>query len=348
MAVFFNGFDFFNGSGTDQLQSVWDAGSGVSSISTLTGGAFAYGRSAKPGSTVIYKTLANIPASPGANWSTLYFCYHWYPNAFYGDDTVNWVQFIDNVTIQAVLRITSLGIIKLYRGSGTTLLATGLNAITAGAWNWVAGKIVFNNSTGSCTLNLNRVQQFAVTGVDTCATANDYATRIGFSRPYGGSAGEGDIDNVHLYDGSDPAPFNAIAAERRVYFQMPTGDGALTAWTASSGADYQCVDENPPTATDYISSSTVGQQTTITKAASGVGVIDAVQVWINAQKDDATARGVKIIARDNGGTLYYGAENSMLSGWTYFLTQWYLDPGTAAAWAVADFDNYQFGVEVTT
>ena len=349
MALFFNGFDFFNGGGTDQLQSVWDAGSAVDTISAVGSGAFGYGRYSQNGFNNLYKSFANVPGAASGNWATLYFAFHWYPGGSFGDDGATWVGFYDGSSAQAYLRITSGGIIKLYRGNGT-LLATGVTSIAAGVWNWVAGKITFNGSTGTCTLKLNGVQQFAATGLNTITTANAYATKIGFSRPGNGSGYQGNLDNVHIYDGTDAAPWNDISAERRIYFGLATGDGALTAWTASAGNKWACIDENPPNnITDYIYAATPGDQYTYTKAAlSGVGSIDGVQLWMQAQKDDATTRGVKLLSRSNGGTVSKGAENLVLSGWLYYVTQWLLDPSTAAAWTVSNFDSNQFGVEVST
>jgi len=350
MALFLDGFDYYNGTGVDQLQSVWDSGSGVASISVLGLGAFGYGRGAVVGATALSKTFANITGGGAGQWGTVYGCLHYIPNGTLGDDTQRAVQLIDGATNQLNLRVTAAGIIKLYRDN--TLLATGTNAMTAGLTYFLAFKAVISTGAGSFVLFLSGPGVYNLTEInyagDTANTANDYATKISFVRAANGTGAQQTIDNVHIYDGTDGAPWNALSAERRIYFGLPTADGASVQWAASAGSDYQCLDENPPNGdTDYISSSTATNRTSTTTGALASVAIDAVKLSMYARRDDAGPRGIKLYTRI-GGVNYDSAEFLQGASYQYWAVDWLLSPATAAAWGLAELNGAEWGVLLST
>lgn len=349
MALFMDGFDYYTDTGADQLQSKWDTGSKVASISAIGSGTFAYGRSAQIGDPALSKTLANVIGAGSANWGTVYLCFHIKPSTTLGDNTERVVQFIDGASNQLNLRITVGGIWKLYRDG--TLLATGTNAMTTGNWYFIAIKAVISTAAGSFKMFMSGP---GVSGTelnysgDTANTANDYVNKISFLRAASASAGQWEMDNCHIYDGADGAPWNAISAERRVYFNLATGNGADAAWTPSAGAIYQCVDENPVNSdTDYISSSTVGQKASVTMPALTNFTVDAVQMTIFARRDDAGPRGIKSYV-DISGTDYESGEFLVGATYLFWVYNWILSPATSAAWGLAEYNGAEWGVHLTT
>ena len=139
--------------------------------------------------------------------------------------------------------------------------------------------------------------------------------------------------------------------ERRVYYFMPNADGTPVDWTPSAGSEYACIDEIPPNGdTDYIKSSTVGNISVFDKAdLSNVAVVNLVQVWAAARKDDATTRGLKIVGTNDSGGTYDKSAEFLLRLCVHLLpAAWLTDPIAATAWTPALLNGYTFGVEVTT
>ena len=331
MAVFIDGFDYYNA-----ITSIWDAGSSTSGFSAVGAGVFGYGRYVDTyHSTGARKTLPS-------NWSTLYFAFHSYMNNGLGDDTP-WIVLYDGASQQITITISSLGEIKAWRGNKTTLLGTSTELLRANQWNWIAGKVTFNQSTGTIDIVVNGTTFLALSSQDTCATANEYVTIF--------KIGQHDasdhiyMDNFHLYDGSDAAPFNALLTERRIYFNFPTGDSASeTDWTASSGNKYACLDENPGTTTDYIYSSTVGAKYGFTIADLPESGPDVVKLSGYVYKDDATARSIRLYNKQSA-TIYNGDTQVLSASAVYLNTQWLTNPA-GGSWDKTTVDASEWGIEL--
>lgn len=341
MAFFMDGFDYYNTAA--QSAQWWDLFN--TTPGALAGGVFGYGRCTSINAAgQSGMNLSNIPGA-AANWATFYCGFH-YRSSGAGNDTKQFFQLRDAGNNQVALRITAGGLVKLYRNG--TLLATGTNILALNNWYWLAIKAVIDNA-GSFRLDI-KGPLIDATDInfagDTQATANAYCNSMVLE--HSGASGISDYDNFHVYDGSDAAPWNAISAERRVYFALPTGDGALTAWTPSAGARYQCVDENPPTDdTDYISDSTPGNRNTFTMPAFSNATVDAVKLTMRSRRDDAGPRGIKLTARI-GGTNYDSAEFLQGASYIYLAKYWLKSPATAAAWGLAEVNGAEWGVDLST
>jgi len=350
MALFMDGMDYYNTQAA--FQSRWDVASAPSSWSGIGSGVFAYGRYTVCGSGVIYKTFADIPGvGSGANWPTIYCCFHLQPDASLGADTNHVVALLDGATNQINFRVTNTGVWKVYRNA--TLLATGTNSMVVGQWYFIAIKVTISDAAGVVTLNMSgpgvnatEINIVAGDGVDTQNTANAYATRLSMTRLT--AAGNIFLDNFHLYNGADGAPWDAISGERRIYFNLPDADGADVAWTPSAGNRFACVDENPPNGdTDYISEATATDKSSFTVPALAGITPDAVQAIMYARRDDAGPRGIKLYT-DIGGTDYLGSEFLVGATYLYYAEQWVLSPDSGVAWGLAEVNAAEWGVQLST
>jgi hypothetical protein len=131
---------------------------------------------------------------------------------------------------------------------------------------------------------------------------------------------------------------------------MPSADGANTALTPSTGTAHAAlVDDNPANDdTDYNQSSNVGDKDTYDMAAlsGNWASIKAVQVLMEARKDDAGARSICSVTR-SGGTDYDGAAQGLTTSYMYYTEILQNDPATSAAWAnKAAVDAAEFGMKV--
>ena len=179
----------------------------------------------------------------------------------------------------------------------------------------------------------------------TCATANESVQKVTFARPGNASVFQPFWDNMHICDDSGSAPLNAILAERRIYFFLPTGAGTASVWTANGAATfYQATNENPPnTDTTYGSSTTPGNRSDVVIAdISGFTVLNAVKTNTIARKDDAGARTLSSTVRQSG-VYYDSAASALLSTYLGYPQIYNAQPATGA-WDVTAFNATEWGV----
>ena len=139
----------------------------------------------------------------------------------------------------------------------------------------------------------------------------------------------------------------------KITTQSPTADAATVDWTASAGSDYQCVDETPNAAnddTDYISSSTAGQESrfAMSNLAATPAAVHAVQVRYRAKKTDAGNRTIRSLVNSNA-TESVGVERGLSTAYKWFHGDVFeLDPDGSVDWDGAAIDALEVGVEVVT
>lgn len=159
-------------------------------------------------------------------------------------------------------------------------------------------------------------------------------------------------DDVYICDAVDAtatqgAPYNDFLGPCRVYSPPIDGAGTDTDMTPSSGSNYQCVDEQPFSATDYVTGTT-GQRDTysVSSIPSDAGTIYATQVTALAKKTDASAYSAKTALR-SGTTLDTGVSTALGDSDSTLRTLYTEDPDTSTAWTISGVNAVEVGVEVT-
>lgn len=340
--LFIEGFDDFT-DGT-YIASRWGSGSSFtgSSCSTDGTGAYGYGRA-------LARTWGQIGQATkvfDSSYGTIYLACHLIRDFSSTPDTNRcFYRFIDGSTVQINIRLNvATGLLEVWRGTSTELLATGSTYLIPSYWYWISIKIVFHGSAGSVLIYLNGSEEINISGVNTIASANSSCDRVLLDCHYNSSTPRY-CDNLHIYDGTDAAPFNAILSERRIYSQLPTGDGADTGFTASAGSKYACIDENPFNITDYIYSATAGEKYSATLAAFPSGIIpDVVKIIGLILKNDATTRTARLFNKQSG-TNYNGDTETLVPNWGYISKQWLTNPA-GGAWDKTAVDASEWGIEL--
>jgi hypothetical protein len=161
----------------------------------------------------------------------------------------------------------------------------------------------------------------------------------------GGAANNYDYDDLVIATG-DHTHFRG---DCRVITRLPTGDGANTGLTPSSGGTHfdDVDDASPNDDTDYVTGDAIGEKDSYTYAAIGLpGSIIAVQPVFDAKKTDSGTRSVATLIR-RGGVDYDGTGQALAAGYAGYWQVYELDPSTGLAWTTADVDAAEFGVKVT-
>lgn len=241
-----------------------------------------------------------------------------------GADTNNIRVFIDGS-----------GRVVVQRGTSTTL-GTSAVVATAGSWVHMGVELVKHASAGTVTVYIDGVSVLALTGQNTSANA---ITRVGICIPYNAVC---NIDDFYVCDSA------SWLGEARVTPLVPNADTAQKDFTPSTGStNYTCVDESPPSTTDYVSSSTVGAKDLydLTDMSFTPLNILGVKLTTYAAKDDITTRTIRNTLK-SGSTSANGVTKALSSTPRFFDDIWTTDPNTSAAWTKSGVDALQAGMEV--
>lgn len=335
--IFFDGFDYYNRNGDDDL---WSA---VGVAQNYTTGRF--------GGSCLFqdpngngggnRTLASMGLATTATTFLHSFALQLSVNPA---ASIIVFGYEDGTTSQVDIRINSSNQIVVTR-NGTTL-GTSTATVSAAQWHWIEVKFKIDNSTGTYEVRLDGTSVLSGSSVDTQNTANASITRVRFLPSGNSTSATISIDDFIFQDDNGGAP--SFLGECRVITQLPTAAGTHTDLTPSTGSNWQNVDEVPRNGdTDYNSGSTSGNKDTYNFDAFGAtGTILGIQVSIYARKDDVSTRKFKSIVR-SGGTDYLGAEITPGSSYAYSRDQFLTDPNTGSAWTSSNLDAAEFGIDIT-
>lgn len=343
--LFIDGFDHYS---STELPKKWNAiGSSLSIRISTTGGRRGGGAlecNGAANTAYVDKTTANtatfiigaaikISAAPDSG-------------------SVALIRLLDTTTVQLSLLLNNNLTFSVVRGTGTAITnGTSTATLTIGAWNYLEFKVTISTSiaAGSCKVRLNGVDIVTVaTGQSTQAGSNAYANivRLGCTSPL--TSAFPLYDDFYVCDSSGSAN-NDFLGDSRIDTIMPTSDGTYTDGTPSTGtAHYACVDEIPPSNTDYVSMGTAGNRDSYGYADVPnltSSTVFGVQVNAYWSKDDAGTRTAATFAR-SGSTNADGATVGLPTSDTYASQMFETDPNTSSAWTQSSVNAAQFGTTV--
>lgn len=256
------------------------------------------------------------------------------------------IAFVDGTTTQVAIRLTASGRLAIYVGS--TLVAAAARPFILGGFQYIELKASIHNTTGAYELRVNGETLMSASGINTRATANNYANGVRFGTTAGNFLLQ-TTDDVYCCD-TTGAVNNNFLGDVRVDTLLANGAGSNAAFTSSSGgANYTNVDEAAPNTTDYNSSSTLNAidsyvMTDLSALASDT--IFAVQASVAVLKDDAGTRSIGVVAK-SGGTTTVGGNVALSTGYSFASTVLETDPNTGTAWTEASVNALEVGVKVT-
>jgi hypothetical protein len=256
--------------------------------------------------------------------------------------------FLDTATSHIELRLKPGGVLSLSR-NGTELANSGAFAMSpATYYHVVVAATVADAPDGKYDVWVDGTKRLTGTGADTRNAGNASANviRLGNYLTPAGDGANFDYDDLGVWSG--PSYTDAdYPGDCRVFTDLPTGDGNHTAWAASAGADYACVDENPATDdTDYISTSTANDIGTFTfPTISGSGTVRGVMGVVTDRMDDAGPRSIAVTARANA-TDVVGATQAVSATYVAHRQIFVDEPGGSGWAALSDVNAAELGVKL--
>lgn len=235
---------------------------------------------------------------------------------------------------------------NLYRG--TTLLGnTGAVLISNSEAEWVWIDIFGTISdTGHVEVWIDNVKKIDFTG-DTNNIAGGGAGLIDevWLRCPDGSGGS----NWANFDDLVVAPTAVRLGEHRIEYKAVNGDVGSGTFVPSTGtAHYALLDESPPSTTDYVTGTTVGNKDTLDVADVTINssIIRTVQPVILYDKSDAGAREVALRGVSGGSSVSKTLLPSTTLGFDFGETM-DVDPATGVAWTYSGLASARLEFEIT-
>jgi hypothetical protein len=260
------------------------------------------------------------------------------------------VIFTSGTTYMLGLRLNNNGSLSLIRMTGTyagtVLFTTAAGVIVVNTFHYlqVGGEI--HDTAGTFEIQVDGVQVMNQSGFDSRNGTPTTVDTIQFGDHYGISwSGQQYIIQVSELTCRDT---KVIPAQRRVASRKVIGDTTDKDFVASSGTDnFAMLDEATVSAADYVQGSNVGDLDlySIEDLGSNPNVIDAVQLVAFAQKTDAAARAVALVA-DVLAVQAQTADLTLAGSIGKHEGTMETKPG-GGAWTAADIGNLKIGPKVT-
>lgn len=230
-----------------------------------------------------------------------------------------------------------------YTGGTSTVAVLGESG-----WHYLElwGKI--GNSTGAVKVWWDGSLIIDVSGVDTQNSSTSFG---GFrlQSTYSNRGGLYYMDDLYFLNGASTRN-NSRLGEIVTKTLFPSGNGAFSGLTGSDGDsvnNYQLVDEQTPSSTDYVGSTSTGTKDTYDfDNLSLTGTIPAAQASMWSAKSDAGGRYGRLVVRNSTGGLSYGADETLTTSYKAFDYIYDVEPVNSTVWTVTNINAIQLGFEV--
>lgn len=243
------------------------------------------------------------------------------------------------------------GAISVYRDDAAPALlgSSAAGLINLGEYYYIEAKALIDPAAGSVVVRINGVVVLTIAGVD---TTGNLTAGTGFSYIQLKAAASSGfyVDDVYMLDASG-AVNNDFLGDTRIEYLHPDGAGATQGWDLIGGAthwqatyDSAGVDDDAT----YIHTSGVGTVDTETLSNTGLpsGAIYGLQANLYARKTDSGFRQVAPVLR-HAGVDYTGTSQEPSTTYRYLQQLYETNPGTGAAWTIADVNALEAGAKLT-
>lgn len=244
--------------------------------------------------------------------------------------------------------------VALHKDRDAAAIVTGTTELQEDTWYYFEFKFE-PISSGSYTLRINEIEEFSGTADLNLSTLSG-ADIFYF---YGDNGWGCWLDDMYILDTTGTADEgNDFQGDAQVIGAFVTGDGDSIEWTASSGANYTCIDDpiNQYSTSDYVESNTDNAldlyQFEDIAAEDLPGDIKAVQLNGYCALAAAGSRKFKFCHMEESATAVNVIDDEKtvaLAGAAAAKAETTIlheNPHTGAAWTLSDFNSSMFGFKI--
>jgi hypothetical protein len=259
----------------------------------------------------------------------------------------NLIAFRTGTSAECAIEIDANGHIQYWYHFGVRQAST--LHILQDTWYYLEALIKLDGSNGLASVWITEEGGAATKYIDILDgdTRNNNNSADGFQLGENISATSDEVWISDLWVSSGDSMPPSLGPQR-VHTLYPDGAGADTEWTASSGNNWECVNETPPSSSDYVYSQATGTQDTYDHPAmiEIAGDVNAVAVNLCARKDDTETRKVTGVLSLNSSESQ-GSDKTLTSSYQIYQDIFPLDPDSSA-WDKSKVDGVYFGQKETT
>lgn len=228
--------------------------------------------------------------------------------------------------------------------SATSTVGTSTETISLSTWYYIQLYVRVHDTTGQVIIKLDGVEVVNVNNVDTKNTGTGYINAVRYPN-------DADIYfGPHFFADASGSDFTALsAAILDLTLLVPDGAGNSAQFTPSAGSNWENVDENPVSQTDYNESSTDAHKDTFAMEAATAAIdeVTCVVPYCIGERTDATAFSMNAIVRHSASEAA-GADKvtalTMLEAKHYA----HVNPSTSLAWTKSEVSAMECGYEAST
>lgn len=167
----------------------------------------------------------------------------------------------DDTTEGLNLRITTGGVLEIYRGNSLLGSTSPTQVITANVWHYVELRVTVHGSTGAYEVRVDGSNVLSDSSVNTRGgSTNNYCNRVRLHSSGVGVNLGATFDDMYILDTTGSANNNFLG-NRKVRTIFPNDVGDSTQFTPDTGANHARMSEvGPDGDTSYVESSTSGHK----------------------------------------------------------------------------------------
>jgi hypothetical protein len=247
-------------------------------------------------------------------------------------DNQKLIAFYNNTTLLGKLEVPNTTPLKVYRN--TTLIGTGSTTLTTNIVYRIEVRYKPDTTLGIFQVKVNGILEIDYSG-DSGTTTQINKITIKESNSNVIRIGDVVIDDA-VWPGNT-----------KIQVFVPAGIGSSSQWTPSTGDNYECVNEIPPSETDYVESNTVGHLDLYAASNPAIGSceIKCVQIQALAVTEGAPTPTSIQLALRSGGSNYFSASQVVPSSSTQLAAIWETDPATDDPWIDGGVNALEIGVK---
>lgn len=251
--------------------------------------------------------------------------------------TVTIFRILDGGTEQCSIYLDASSLIHVTGSADTFYMAPNV-------WHTLEGEVTISNTTGAWVLRLNGIEVLNDSGIDTQASGTAQATKVRIGAT--GNATMFHCRHFMLWTTTGAAPTGWMGDIKMDWIQ-PNAAGSSAQFTPSAGSNYACVDESPPSDSDYVEDNVVGHKDfyTAPDLSFATGDIYAVVRVSRARKTDAGSGSIRQNVKLSG-TEGNGADIALATNDSYYRTAFPTRPTDSTSWTIADVNAIEFGSEI--